>query len=86
MTDLDQMLGAVRAMPTDARLAAMDDAVMDGLAGRRERVTARRSLMLAGVLAIGIGWVGGNPPAASGQAAPVQIGMSDYAPSRLLGQ
>jgi hypothetical protein len=84
MTDLDQMLDAVRATPTDARLAGMDDAVLTGMADRRERMTARRSLMLAGIVAIGIGWTGSILPAAPAQAMP--IGMSDYAPSRLLGQ
>lgn len=86
MTDLDDMLDAVRAMPTDGRLETMDVAVMGGIARRREQVTARRSLMLAGVLAIGIGWAGSIMPAAPAQASPMPIGMSDYAPSRLLGQ
>lgn len=86
MSDLDQLLGAVRAMPADERLADMDAAVMGGLARRRDRVAARRSLMLAGLLAVGIGWVGSIVPTAPAQAAPVPIGMSDYAPSRLLGQ
>ncbi|HAF42213.1 MAG TPA: hypothetical protein DCG90_10685 [Sphingobium sp.] len=86
MTDLDQMLGALRAMPTDARLEEMDAAVMGGLARRREQTTARRSLMLAGLLAIGIGWAGSVVPAAPAQASPLPIGMSEYAPSRLLGQ
>lgn len=86
MTDLDQMLGAVRAMPVDARLAAMDAAVMGGVAQRRDRMAARRSLMLAGILAVGIGWAGSMVPGAPAQASPLPIGMSDYAPSRLLGQ
>jgi hypothetical protein len=86
MTDLDDYLGAVRAMPTDARLADMEPAVMGGLARRRERMTARRSLMLAGLLAIGVGWAGSIKPAAPAQASSLPIGMSDYAPSRLLGQ
>ena len=86
MTDLDQLLGAVRAMPTDARLADIDAAVMGGLTQRRDRITARRSLLLAGLLAVGIGWAGSFVPTTSAQAAPTPIGMSDYAPSRLLGQ
>ncbi|WP_272952376.1 hypothetical protein [Sphingobium yanoikuyae] len=42
--------------------------------------------MLAGVMAIGIGWIGSAVPAQPAQAAPgpLLIGMSDYAPSRLL--
>ncbi|MEQ6332196.1 hypothetical protein [Sphingobium sp. MK2] len=86
MNDLDQWLGQVCAMPTDARLEGLDDAVMQGVARRREQGAARRSLMLAGLLAIGIGWAGSIMPGAPAQAAPAPIGMSDYAPSRLLGQ
>ncbi|MES2172561.1 MAG: hypothetical protein V4523_01295 [Pseudomonadota bacterium] len=86
MTDLDELLATARAMPTDARLADMDAAVMGGLAQRRDQMTARRSLALAGLLAVGIGWAGSILPAAPAQAAPMPIGMSDYAPSRLLGQ
>lgn len=86
MTDLDQWLDGVRAMPTDPRLADMENGVIRGLAVRRERTLARRSLMLAGVMAIGIGWVGSIVPAGPAQAVPTLIGMSDYAPSRLLGQ
>jgi hypothetical protein len=86
MTDLDQLLDGVRAMPVDTRLDRMEAAVMQGVAVRRERTVARRSLMLAGVVAIGIGWAGSIMPGSPAQAAPTPIGMSDYAPSRLLGQ
>lgn len=84
MSDLDQLLGQMRAMPADARLEQMDGVVMQGVARRREQGVARRSMMLAGLLALGIGWAGSIVPSAPAQAAP--IGMSDYAPSRLLGQ
>ena len=86
MSDLDQMLAQIRAMPVDNRLEQMDGAVMQGLTHRREQGVARRSLMLAGLLAVGIGWAGSIVPSAPAQAAPAPIGMSDYAPSRLLGQ
>lgn len=86
MTDLDQMLAAMRTMPTDARLENMDAAVLRGLALRRDQTVARRSLTLAGLLAIGVGWAGSMVPAGPAQASPLPIGMSDYAPSRLLGQ
>ncbi|MFC4594179.1 hypothetical protein [Sphingobium tyrosinilyticum] len=88
MSDLDQWLGQLRAAPTDPRLAMMDEAVMAGVAHRRERAVARRSLALAGIMAIGVGWVSSVVPGSPAQAAsqPVVIGMSDYAPSRLLGQ
>jgi hypothetical protein len=86
MSDLDQMLNALRAMPTDARLDEIDGAVMAGVARRREQAMARRSLALAGLLAIGIGWAGSIFPSAPAQVSLAAIGMSDYAPSRLLGQ
>lgn len=86
MSDLEAMLDAMRAMPTDARLAEIDSAVIAGVVRRREQAMARRSLALAGLLAIGIGWAGSVLPAAPAQASPLPIGMSDYAPSRLLGQ
>lgn len=92
MSDLDQLLGHVRAqmreLPADPRLERMEEAVMAGVAVRRERAVARRSLALAGIVAIGIGWIGSVVPGSPAQAAsrPVVIGMSDYAPSRLLGQ
>lgn len=88
MSDLDQLLRQLRAMPVDARLEELDGAVMAGVATRRERAVARRSLALAGIVAIGIGWVGSIVPGTPAQAAstPLVIGMSDYAPSRLLGQ
>lgn len=86
MTDLDRMLDAMRTMPTDARLEQMEDAVFGGLARSRDRTAGRRSLMLAGLLAVGVGWAGSIVPAAPAQASSAPIGMSDYAPSRLLGQ
>lgn len=88
MSDLDHLLGQVRAIRADPRLMDMEAAVMAGVAVRRERAVARRSLALAGIVAIGIGWIGSVVPGNPVQAAsrPVMIGMSDYAPSRLLGQ
>lgn len=84
--DIDAYFDQVRALPADPRLAAMDAPVMAALARRREQSAARRALLFAGLLALGVGWAGGVVPVVDAQAAPVQIGMSDYAPSRLLGQ
>lgn len=86
MDDLDDMLAGLRDAPAAARFDGLEAAVMQGLDRRRERSVARRSLMLAGVMAIGIGWIGSAVPAQPAQAAPgpLLIGMSDYAPSRLL--
>jgi len=86
MSDLDRMLDAMRAMPTDTRLTGIDGAVIAGITRRREQAMARRSVALAGLLAIGIGSAGSVFPSAPAQASPLPIGMSDYAPSRLLGQ
>lgn len=86
MTDIDHMLDAMRAMPADERLESMESSVFIGMKQRRERSVSRRSLALASVLAIGVGWVGSTVPSTSAQASVVPIGMSDYAPSRILGQ
>lgn len=86
MTDLDPLLEKLAAMPTDARLHNINAMVMHGLGQRRDRTAARRSLMLAGIVALGIGWAGSIVPGAPAEAAPIPLGMSQYAPSRLLGQ
>jgi hypothetical protein len=88
MTDLNQYLVRLRDEPADPRLAEMDDAVMAGVTRRRERSAARRTFMLAGLLAVGVGWAGSMVPSTPAQASSafMPMGMSDYAPSRLLGQ
>lgn len=84
--DIDASLSALREAPADPRLAAIEEPVMMAVARRRDHAAARRALLFAGLVALGVGWAGGIAPGRSAQAAPVQIGMSDYAPSRLLGQ
>ncbi|MDV5825655.1 hypothetical protein [Sphingobium naphthae] len=86
MTDLDDMLDALRASPIDPRLQALAPSVLDGVARRRNRIAVRRSLLVAGFIALGTGWIGSMVPATPASASPVAIGMSDYAPSRLLGR
>jgi hypothetical protein len=86
MTDLDHVFSAMRAIPTDLRLEGMEQVVMAGMAQRKEQAVARRSFVLAAMLAISVGWAGSLPPSAPAQAAPMPIGMSDHAPSRLLGE
>ena len=86
MTDLDDMLDALRASPTDPRLRGLAPSVLDGVARRRDRIAVRRSLLIAGFSALGTGWIGSMVPATPAAASPVAIGMSDYAPSRLLGR
>ncbi|WP_150295255.1 hypothetical protein [Sphingobium estronivorans] len=89
MSDLDRLLDQLRGLPTDPRLMDMEAAVMAGVAKRGERAVAWRSLALAGIVAIGTGWIGGIGPGSRPVQAvsrPAVIGMSDYAPSRLLEQ
>lgn len=86
MTDLDHMLETMRRMPADHRLDGMESSVFKGMERRREQSASRRSMVLAGVLALGIGWAGSTVPSAPAQASVTLIGMSDYAPSRVLGQ
>lgn len=84
--DIDTCLDMMRRMPGDPRLEQMDAAVMTALAFRQDRSAARRTLLFAALLALGVGGAGGVLPAMDARAAPISIGMSDYAPSRLLGQ
>jgi hypothetical protein len=88
MSELDQLLAAMRALPADPRLDTLEGTVMAGIVARHERGVARRGLMLAGALAAGIGWIGSLAPGAPARAAslPPLIGMSAYAPSSLLGE
>lgn len=84
MADVDRLLGVMRDMPADPRLSEMEEAVMTGVAGRRAAVHARRSMMLAAAVALGVGVVGTTVPGTPAAASPSLLGMSDYAPSRLL--
>ena len=84
MAEVDHWLEVLRDAPADPRLAGMDDAVMAGVAERRAAVHARRSMALAAAVALGVGIVGTTVPGTPAVASPSVLGMSDYAPSRLL--
>ncbi|MEH3048665.1 hypothetical protein [Sphingomonas adhaesiva] len=84
MADVDRMLEAMRDAPADPRLAEIEAAVMTGVAGRRAAIHARRSMALAAVVALGVGIAGTTLPGTPAAASPSVLGMSDYAPSRLL--
>ena len=60
MNDIDQLLAGMRAAPLHDGLAAIDGAVMAGVARRREATEARRGLALAGAVAI-CGGTGATP-------------------------
>lgn len=53
--NIDELLEGLRGVQADPRLMVMDGAVMVGVTQRRERSTARNSLILTSVLALGVG-------------------------------
>ena len=84
MNDLDLTLAALREETPDLRLAAIEGPVMAGLRRRREATDARRGLVLAGLVAIFVGFAGTIVPGRPAQAAPL-FGVPESAPSHLLG-
>jgi hypothetical protein len=88
MTDLDDMLAALGQRPLDPRLAAMDAAVLAGLAAEQRPALSRGGLGLLAGLAMAAGvlttaWPG--PPARA--AGPAGLGVpADLLPSTLLGE
>jgi hypothetical protein len=83
MNELDELLGHLGAEPVPPALARIDGAVIAGLGARREAGMARRSLMLAGLVALLVGGAGALAPTASASAEPLW-GMPAAAPSHLL--
>jgi hypothetical protein len=83
MNDIDQLLAGMRAAPLHDGLAAIDGAVMAGVARRREATEARRGLALAGAIAICVGTVATLVPGSPASAEPL-LGMPRAAPSHLL--
>lgn len=82
MSELDELLLRLAAEPAPA-LDGLDRAVMAGLGRRRERQVARRTLALAGGVAIFVGTAGALAPGAPASAEPL-LGMPAAAPSHLL--
>lgn len=80
MATIDELLDGLRAGAVDPRLAAMDGAVMAGVAMRREKVAARRGLLLAGVMALGIG-LGASAVAPQGARAEQYASLNAVPPS-----
>lgn len=83
MTDLDHLLQQLGTEPLPERLAALDGVVLAGLGRRRERDLARRSLALAGGVALVVGAASAGLPGTPAQAEPL-LGMPAAAPSHLL--
>lgn len=84
MNDLDHCLGMLRDAPVDSRLDGIEGAVMSGLGRRIEARVARRGMVLAGCVAIVVGFAGALAPSRPAQAAPL-FGVPADAPSHLLG-
>ncbi|MEO7247636.1 MAG: hypothetical protein ABIW31_04210 [Novosphingobium sp.] len=83
MSELDELLAILRAEPAHAGLAALDNGVMAGLVQRRETVTTRRGMVLAGLVAVVVGSVAAVAPASPASAESL-LGVPASAPSQLL--
>lgn len=85
MTDLDSLLDDMREAAPDPRLDGMETAVLAGVASWRERVQARRSLAVTGVVALGIGLAASLASPQGAQAEPLALNaVPASAPSSLL--
>lgn len=83
MTKLDEMLARLGAEPVPGALAGLDGAVLAALGQRREAQLARRTMILAGCVAMLVGMAGTLAPASRASAEPL-LGMPEAAPSHLL--
>ena len=83
MAQIDDLLDALAVKAPPAGLTALDDAVMQGLAARRDRLQARRGMTMAVGIAALAGMVGSVAPSAPAQAEPL-FGVPSGAPSHLL--
>ena len=83
MHDINTMLASLRSERTPESLFGIDSAVLAGLAARKERDLARRSLVLAACIAGTLGLALGLDGGASASAEPL-LGMPVSAPSHLL--
>lgn len=92
LDDLDRMFALLRDEPLPAALGGLDGKVMIGLEAGRERRAGRKSLLLAFVVAGGVGlWgglSGGSMPGAGREPAypheEALLGLPAEAPSHLL--
>ena len=83
MSELDDLLAALRDQPVHAGLAAIDGSVLTGLAHRREAAVSRRGMALAGLVAIAVGASTNLMPGAAIAAEPL-LSVPANAPSHLL--
>lgn len=83
MTDLDTLLQRLGAEPLPAALYGLEPTILAGLGRYRERSLARRSLALAGGVALVVGTASAGWPGAAARAEPL-LAMPAAAPSHLL--
>lgn len=83
MGDIDDMLLRLGAEPVPAALAELDGAVLARIGQRREARMVRRTMMLAGCVAMVAGMAGTIVQAGPAVAEPL-LGVPAVAPSRLL--
>ncbi|WP_232495223.1 hypothetical protein [Novosphingobium kaempferiae] len=86
MEDLDRMFARLRDEPMPEAFGGLDGGVIAGLAAGRERLAGRRTLMLACVVAAGVGLWGGlvGPMPARAHDRSL-LALPATAPSHLLG-
>ncbi|WP_395334775.1 hypothetical protein WBP06_24230 [Novosphingobium sp. BL-8H] len=89
MNEVDQMIALLRGEPLPGALGGIDGAVMAGIASGRERMVAKRGLVLACSVAAVVGLWGGLAMPGSlsardhGHGEPL-LGTPAAAPSHLL--
>jgi len=86
MANTDDLLAALAAEPLPQDLHAIEPQVMARLGQILEQRAARRSLVIAGAIAVLIGAGSGLAPATSASAAEPLLGVPLQAPSNLLGR
>ncbi|AIT82330.1 hypothetical protein [Novosphingobium pentaromativorans] len=85
MDDLDRIIAQLREEPVPERLDAMEGSVMAGLTAARERLVARRGIVLGCAVAGLIGlWGGLALPGTQSVHEDPLLGLPAAAPSHLL--
>jgi len=87
MDDIDGLLGQLRNLPLDARLADIDSAVLDGVTQARRPALSGGGLAMVALVSLGTGLAGTFVPSSASVAAPVSAltAPGPLAPSTLLG-
>lgn len=84
MTRTDELLSCLADEPLPLGLQVMEPEVMARLHHRLEARTARRSLVMAGLIALAVGAGSGLSPQTSAHTAQTLLAVPSGAPSNLL--